>query len=245
MTSLAALDLALPLLPVVGADMRVPLVGGGEARAVDLDIAATAPALAVVAEHVTRVLPHLGSVHRGAGWRSTLATDAYEQARGVVADFVGARPSDQVVFTRNTTEAINLLAAAVPGSVLVLDIEHHANLLPWVRAAGGCRVVRAGGTIAATLDAVEAALRLHRPALLAVTGASNVSGEVLPLARLARLPHDAGAPIAVDGAQLVPHRRVDLEVADLDYLAFSGHKAYAPFGAGALVGRADWLEQAA
>ncbi len=245
MTSLAAVDLALPLLPVVGAEMRVPLVGGGEARAVDLDMAATTPALVAVAEHVTRVLPHLGSVHRGAGWRSTLATDAFEQARGVVAAFVGARGSDRVVFTRNTTEALNLLASAVPGPVLVLDVEHHANLLPWARAGRGCHVVHAAATLAETVDAVEVALAAHRPALLAVTGASNVTGEVLPIARLARLAHDAGARIAVDGAQLVPHRRVDLAATGVDYLAFSGHKAYAPFGAGALVGRADWLEEAA
>ena len=116
MTLLAGPDLALPLLPVVGSDMRVPLVGGGEARVVDLDIAATAPALAAVAEHVTAVLPHLGSVHRGAGWRSTLATAGVEQARSTVAGFLGARPADAVVFTRNTTEALNLLASAVPGS---------------------------------------------------------------------------------------------------------------------------------
>ncbi len=132
MTLLAAPDLALPLLPVVGSDMRVPLVGGGEARLVDLDIAATAPALAAVADHVTAVLPHLGSVHRGAGWRSTLATAGVEQARATVADLLGARPADTVVFTRNTTEALNLLASAVPGAVLVLDIEHHADLLPWI-----------------------------------------------------------------------------------------------------------------
>jgi len=244
MTLLAPVDTARPLLPVVGADMRVPLVGGGQSRVVDLDVAATAPALEVVAAHVAAVLPHLGSVHRGAGWRSTLATAGVEQARRTVARHVGARSDDTVVFTRNTTEALNLLASAVPGSVLVLDIEHHADLLPWQRADGGCTVVRAGTTIAATLDVLAAALAAHRPALLAVTGASNVTGEVLPLERIARLAHAAGARLAVDGAQLVPHRRVDLADAGIDYLAFSGHKAYAPFGVGALVGRADWLDGA-
>ncbi|MDQ1531204.1 MAG: hypothetical protein QOE37_1309, partial [Microbacteriaceae bacterium] len=234
MTTVPALDLAQPLLPVVGAGMRVPLVGGGETRAVDLDLAATAPALTVVAEHVAAVLPFLGSVHRGAGWRSELATTAYEQARRTVAGYLGARPGDSVVFTRNTTEALNLLAGVVPGGVLVLDLEHHANLLPWARSAGGCRVVRGADTLEATLAALESALAEHRPALLAVTGASNVTGEVLPLAPLARLAHAAGARLAVDAAQLVPHRRVDLAGSGVDYLAFSGHKAYAPFGAGAL-----------
>ncbi|HEV7623882.1 MAG TPA: aminotransferase class V-fold PLP-dependent enzyme [Amnibacterium sp.] len=244
MTLLAAVDTALPLLPVVGAGMRVPLVGGGEARVVDLDIAATAPALEVVAAHVAEVLPHLGSVHRGAGWRSTLATAGVERARRTVAEHLGARADDSVVFTRNTTEALNLLASAVPGSVLVLDIEHHADLLPWQRAAGGCTVVRAAATVEATLAVLETALAEHRPVLLAVTGASNVTGEVLPLARIARLAHAAGARLAVDGAQLVPHRRVDLEATGIDFLAFSGHKAYAPFGVGALVGRPDWLDAA-
>lgn len=244
MTSLAPAATALPLLPVVGAGMRVPLVGGGEARVVDLDVAATAPALEAVAAHVAAVLPHLGSVHRGAGWRSTLATAGVEQARRTVAGHLGARSDDVVVFTRNTTEALNLLASAVPGSVLVLDIEHHADLLPWRSASGGCTVVRAGTTLAATLDVLAAALAAHRPALLAVTGASNVTGEVLPVERIARLAHAAGARLAVDGAQLVPHRRVDLADAGVDYLAFSGHKAYAPFGVGALVGRADWLDAA-
>lgn len=233
----------MPLLPVVGAGMRVPLVGGGEARGVDLDLAATAPALQAVADHVAAVLPQVGSVHRGAGWRSELATGAYEAARAAVGRAVGARDRDLVVFTRNTTDALNLLAAAVPGPVVVLDVEHHADLLAW-RDAPDLRVVRAGSTLEATLTALDAELAAAPAALLAVTGASNVTGEVLPLRRLATLAHRRGARLAVDGAQLVPHRPVDLAADGVDYLALSGHKAYAPFGAGALVGRADWLDAA-
>ncbi|MDH2444741.1 aminotransferase class V-fold PLP-dependent enzyme [Amnibacterium sp. CER49] len=241
--SVAALD--VPLLPVVGAGMPVPLVGGGSVRGVDLDLAATAPALSAVAAHVAAVLPHLGSVHRGAGWRSELATGAVESARRTIGAFVGARPDDAVVLTRSTTEALNLLAGAVPGSTVVLDVEHHANLLPWARSAGGAVVVRSAETFAGTLAALELALTAERPALLAVTGASNVTGEVLPLPELVALARRAGARVAVDGAQLVPHRRIDLGATGVDYLAFSGHKAYAPYGAGALVGRADWLDAAA
>src|SRR4051794_8074569 len=236
-------ELALPLKPVVGAGMRVPLVGGGEARGVDLDIAATAPALQAVADHVAAVQPHLGSVHRGAGWRSDLATGAYEAARAAIGRAVGARDRDLVVVTRNTTDALNLLAAAVPGPVVVLDVEHHADLLPW-RSAPGLRVVRAGATLEETIVALDAELAAAPAALLAVTGASNVTGEVLPLRRLATLAHRRGARLAVDGAQLVPHRPIDLAADGVDYLAFSGHKAYAPYGAGALVGRADWLDAA-
>jgi selenocysteine lyase/cysteine desulfurase len=148
-----------------------------------------------------------------------------------------------VVFTRNTTDALNLLARAVPGEVLCLDVEHHANLLPW--QAGPYRTLSAARTVEETLAAVAAALRSRRTALLTVTGASNVTGEVLPLARLAAIAHDAGARIAVDAAQLAPHRRVDLAATDVDYVALSGHKLYAPYGAGALVGRRDWLDAAA
>lgn len=233
------------LLPVVGGDLRVPLVTGGTVPYANLDIAASAPALGSVAERVTQFLPYYSSVHRGAGHASAVSTAAHEAARRTVGDFVGARPDDVVQLVRHTTDAFNLLATAVPGDVVTLDVEHHANLLPWGRLPGGNRrTVAARPTLAATLTAVEAELA-HRPAaLLAVTGASNVTGEVLPLAALVDLAHRHGARIAVDGAQLVPHRRVDIAALDIDYLAFSGHKLYAPYGAGALVGRADWLADA-
>ncbi|GAA3558976.1 aminotransferase class V-fold PLP-dependent enzyme [Microlunatus spumicola] len=233
------------LLPTVGAGESVPLVGGRRAGYVHLDNAASAPALARVAAHVTEVLPAYASVHRGAGYLSQLCTGLYEQARETVGRFVHARPDDVVVLTRNTTDALNLLASAVPGEVVVLDVEHHANLLPWTSASGRpARVVRSAPTLAGT-EASLAAELAHRPAaLLAVTGASNVTGEVPDLRRLVRLAHAHGARVVVDAAQLLPHRGFDLAALDADYVAFSGHKAYAPFGAGALVGRRDWLDAA-
>jgi selenocysteine lyase/cysteine desulfurase len=246
-----------PLADVVGADVDVPLVTGGSVRYVNLDYAASTPALRAVADQVTELLPLYSSVHRGAGYASAVSTSAYESARATVAAFTGARADDVVIFTRNTTDALNLLATAVPGPVVHLDIEHHANLLPWQapsarpangRADGtrvaGARVVSAGDTLPETLRAVRDELARTPAALLAVTGASNVTGECLPLAELADLAHAHGARIAVDGAQLVPHRRVSLAATGLDYLAFSGHKIYAPFGAGVLVGRRDWLDAA-
>ena len=246
-----------PFADVVGADLNVPLVTGGSVRYVNLDYAASAPALRAVADQVSELLPLYSSVHRGAGYASAVCTSAYEGARAAVASFTGARRDDVVIFTRNTTDALNLLASAVPGPVVHLDIEHHANLLPWqapsarVTSArvtgarvGGARVVRARATLPETLWAVGDELASGPAALLAVTGASNVTGECLPLAELARLAHAYGARIAVDGAQLVPHRRVDLAASGIDYLAFSGHKVYAPFGAGVLVGRGDWLDAA-
>ncbi len=229
-----------PLAALADAGLEVPVLGGAAVRHVNLDVAASAPALDAVARHVARVLPYYASVHRGSGYPSQASTALVEDARATVARHVGARDDDVVVFTRNTTDALNLLASAVPGATVVLDIEHHANLLPWRDR----RVVVARPTLDATLVALAEELAARPAALLSVTGASNVTGEVLPIAALARLAHEHGARLAVDAAQLLPHRPVDLAASGVDYLAFSGHKAYAPFGAGALVGRADWLDAA-
>ncbi|MGX7677896.1 aminotransferase class V-fold PLP-dependent enzyme [Jatrophihabitans sp. DSM 45814] len=231
------------LSTLVGAEQVVPLVDGRQVRYANLDYAASAPALQVVADQVNELLPWYSSVHRGAGYPSQVCTAAYESARTTVAHFVGAREADVVIFTRNTTDAVNLLATAAPGPVVYLDIEHHANLLPWQVRDG--RVVLARNTLAETVTALEAELARTPAALLAVTGASNVTGELLPLALLADVAHRHGARIAVDGAQLVPHRRVDIADVGVDYIAFSGHKLYAPFGSGALIGRRDWLDAAA
>ncbi len=233
-----------PLAALVGADEQVPLVTGGSVRYANLDIAASAPALQSVADRVAEFLPYYSSVHRGAGYASAVSTAAYETARRTIGAFVGARDDDVVQIVRNTTDALNLLATAVPGDVVHLDVEHHANLLPWQRLGGRARAVTARESVAGTLAAVEAELHRAPTALLAVTGASNVTGEILPLADLVEIAHRHGARIAVDGAQLVPHHRVHLERLGIDYLAFSGHKLYAPYGAGVLVGRRDWLDAA-
>jgi selenocysteine lyase/cysteine desulfurase len=132
----------LPLLPVVGSSTQVPLVDGTSRTYANLDYAASAPALEAVAARVTEVLPLYASVHRGAGYLSQVSTALYEASRQTIARFVGARSDDVAIITRNTTDALNLLADVVPvgpdgtpGRVLVLDLEHHANLLPWGRVA--------------------------------------------------------------------------------------------------------------
>jgi selenocysteine lyase/cysteine desulfurase len=160
-----------------------------------------------------------------------------------VRAFVGARPGDAVLFTRNTTDAMNLLARSLPEgtTVVVFDTEHHASLLPWPDAVRLAPPEFAGEAIRA---ADEALACIDGPKLLVVTAATNVTRELWPIARLAHIAHRHGARIAVDAAQLVPHRRLNLTALDLDYVAFSGHKLYAPFGAGALIGRADWLTRA-
>src|SRR5579875_3496092 len=138
-----------PLAQLADAVAQVPLVDGSTARFVNLDYAASAPPLAAVHRAVTRTLSYYASIHRGQSYLSRVSTAAYERARETVARLTGARVDDVVVFTRNTTDALNLLAAAVPGRVVHLDIEHHANLLPWLEMAGsGSTAVRAGESMA-------------------------------------------------------------------------------------------------
>ncbi|MGD0196890.1 MAG: aminotransferase class V-fold PLP-dependent enzyme [Solirubrobacteraceae bacterium] len=231
-----------PLAELADAVTQVPLVDGTSARFVNFDYAASAPPLASVHRAVTVALAHYASIHRGQSYLSRVSTAAYEHAREVIAEHMHARAGDVVIFTRNTTDALTLLASAVPGRVVHLDIEHHANLLPW--RADEFTAVAAGETVATTLTALDRELAREPAALLAVTGASNVTGECPPLTELARLAHRHGARLAVDGAQLAPHRPVDLEATGIDYFACSGHKLYAPYGAGALIGRPDWLDAA-
>jgi selenocysteine lyase/cysteine desulfurase len=228
---------------LIGADIEVPLVTGGMRRYVNLDYAASAPCLVAVKQAVDELLPWYSSVHRGAGYKSQLATEAYEGARAAVRSFLRARSDDCVLFTRNTTDAINLLASALPLSVAVVSFasEHHANLLPWRRRdVTFLPVPRSPGEV---LDRLDQALRWIRAEarLVAVTGASNVTGEIWPYAEIARLAHRHGARVLLDAAQLAPHHPIDLTGSEIDYVAISGHKLYAPFGVGALVGRPDWL----
>ncbi|MFD4368858.1 aminotransferase class V-fold PLP-dependent enzyme [Rhodococcus sp. NPDC058521] len=234
----AAFTAIAPLAQVTGADLCVPLADGSTRTYANFDYAASAPALTQVVERIDQLLHTYSSVHRGAGYASKVSTDNYENAREIVGRFVGATDEHVVVFTRNTTDSLNLLAGCVPGSVVVLDIEHHANLLPWK----GSRIVRAAGTIEETIRRLVVELCARPAGLLAITGASNVTGEVLPIARIADIAHRCGARILVDAAQLAPHRAIDIGAWGVDYLAFSGHKLYAPFGAGVLVGRRDWLD---
>ncbi|GAB2959594.1 aminotransferase class V-fold PLP-dependent enzyme [Micromonospora polyrhachis] len=222
----------------------------GVAGQINLDYAATAPCAQVAADAVAELLPWYASVHRGAGALSQRCTLAYERARQTVGDFLGARPDDHVVFTRNTTDALNLLARVLPTGtrVVTFDGEHHANLLPWPIGTVRLPVPASPGSAVRALDAALRELRRGTdgtaPILVAVTGASNVTGECWPVTELSLIARRHGARIAVDAAQLAPHVPVSVSDLEVDYLAISGHKLYAPFGTGALVGRADWLDAA-
>ncbi|WOX24824.1 aminotransferase class V-fold PLP-dependent enzyme [Streptomyces solicathayae] len=235
-------------LPVLGRDVTVPLVIGGEVTYAALDYAASAPALQRVWDDVAAYAPYYGSVHRGAGYLSQLSTDLFENSRVTVAEFLDCREDDQVVFTRSTTDSLNLLAAVLPADcqVFVFETEHHASLLPWKDAR--VTYLNAPRTPQQAVDTLERALagrEPNGPALVCVTGASNVTGELWPVRELAAAAHAHGARIVLDAAQLAPHHPVSVRELDVDWVAFSGHKLYAPFGSGVLAGRADWLQDAA
>ncbi|MFF2192811.1 aminotransferase class V-fold PLP-dependent enzyme [Streptomyces sp. NPDC058157] len=234
-------------LAVLGRDVTVPLVTGGEVSYAALDYAASAPALQRVWDDVAAYAPYYGSVHRGAGYLSQLSTDLFEQSRATVAEFLDCRAGDQVVFTRSTTDSLNLLAAVLPADcqVFVFETEHHASLLPWRDAqVTYLNAPRTPAQAVATLERALADRDPYGPALVCVTGASNVTGELWPVKELAAAAHAHGARIVLDAAQLAPHHPVSVRDLDVDWVAFSGHKLYAPFGSGVLAGRADWLQEA-
>jgi len=234
--------MGVPLL--VGADQEVPLVDGSTVRYVNLDYAASTPSTVGVLDALESFLPHYSSVHRGAGFKSVVSTEVYESARTVVRRFFGAPGDHTVVFTRNTTDSLNLLAATLPrgSSVATFASEHHANLLPWHRTGLTVRTLPIPVDAGTALAEVRGLLEEVSIELLAVAGASNVTGELWPIADLARIAHEHGARIVVDAAQLAPHVPIDMSDLGLDYLAASGHKMYAPFGCGLLIGSHRWLD---
>lgn len=240
---------------IVGIDRTVPLLDGTTVPYLNLDNAASTPALRDVLDAVERFLPYYSSVHRGTGYKSRLSSEAYDHAHRIVAAFVGADPAvHTVIFGKNTTEAVNKLSYRLPlgpeSVVITTVLEHHSNDLPWRRAA---QVVHVRATPEGRLDEDDFDRQLarygNRVALVTVSGASNVSGFVQPIHRLARKAHAVGARILADVAQMAPHRAVDMRPPDdpehLDFVVLSAHKMYAPFGTGALVGpRALFLETA-
>jgi cysteine desulfurase / selenocysteine lyase len=191
------------------------------------------------------------NVRRGVHTLGTRATAAYERARAVTARFLGAADAAEIVFTRGTTEALNLVAASFGrrhvgqgDEVVVSEMEHHANIVPWQML---CREVGAALRVApvderGVLDREAFAALLHaRTKIVALTHVSNALGTVNPVAELTALAHRVGAAVVIDGAQAVAHLPVDVQAIGCDFYAFSGHKLYGPTGIGVLHGRADLL----
>lgn len=231
---------------IYGLDREVPLLDGSRIRYVNLDNAASTPPLVQVVDALAEMAPYYSSVHRGTGYKSRLCSEAYDRAHDTVGEFVGADPATStVIFVKNATEAINKLAhrlAALDDRIVVSTrLEHHSNDLPW---RDHFRTLHVRATADGRFDEedYDRILREHagRIALVAVTGASNVTGYIQPIHRLAAKAHEAGARILVDAAQLAPHRRIDMrpdgDPGHLDFVALAGHKMYAPYGTGALVG---------
>lgn len=238
---------------IFGLDRLTPLLDGSLVPYVNLDNAASTPPMNDVIDALHTFLPFYSSVHRGTGFKSRLSTSAYDQAHEIIGRFVGADPEfNTVIFGKNATEAINKLSYRFPlpsdSVVISTRMEHHSNDLPWRNKA---TVVHVQTTADGRLDEedFDRQLAAHRGrvALVAVTAASNVTGFLQPVHRLARKTHEAGAQILVDAAQLAAHRRIDMKPQDdpehLDFVAISAHKMYAPFGTGALIGSNDLFLQ--
>jgi cysteine desulfurase/selenocysteine lyase len=208
-----------------------------------LDSAATAQKPQVVVDAVTRAIgADYATVHRGVYSRSAEMTLAYEAARRRVAQFVGGH-EDEIVFTRGATEAINLVAYCYPnkGRVLLSELEHHSNIVPWQLAGWQIDVCPLTDDGRIDLDAAERMLTPEHT-MVALAHVSNVLGSVLDARRAADLAHSVDAKLLIDGCQAVPRMAVDVAALDCDFYAFSGHKLYGPTGIGALWARAALLD---
>ncbi len=224
-------------------------------RLVFLDSAASSQKPRQVIDAMTAYYTHdHANVHRGIHTLSERATDAYEGAREKIRAFINARSHREIIFTRNTTESINLVAGSWgranlgPGDAVVLSVmEHHSNIVPWqiLAAERGftIRYIPVTATGELDLDAYAAFLRDDPVKLVSVMHVSNVLGTVNPVAAMIQQAHEAGALFMIDGAQSVPHLAVDVQALDVDFLAFSSHKMAGPTGLGVLYGKRALLEE--
>lgn len=240
---------------IVGIDSEVPCLDGKNRPYVFLDNAASTPSFKSVLKCVQDYMPWYSGVHRGTGFKSLLSTELFDSAHEIAGKFVGADlNTNTVIFVKNTTEAINKLAARFnfsPDDIVVTTaMEHHSNDLPWRKHA---KVVHIGTSSDGSLDLDQFENTINRYSrrikLVAVSGASNITGYINPIYEIAKLTHKIGAKVFVDAAQLVPHRAVDVRADDdechLDFIAYSSHKMYAPFGTGVLIGPKKIFEHGA
>ncbi|GAN70027.1 cysteine desulfurase [Acetobacter syzygii] len=219
-----------------------------------LDSAASAQKPNAVIDSMANTMRHqYANIHRGLHWMSERTTEAYEGVRDLVAGFLNAPSREEIVFTRNSTEAINLVAHSFgallrPGqAVLISQMEHHANLVPWqmLRDRAGIELRIAPITDDGDLDmeAYKAFLADGKVGLVAITHMSNVLGTITPASQIAEVAHAAGALVLFDGSQAVVHHKTDVQALDADFYTFTGHKLYGPTGIGVLWARRALLEQ--
>lgn len=232
---------------IVGVDAKIPLRSGQYTTAINFDNAASTPPFISVLEEINKFSTMYSSIHRGTGYKSQLSSKLFEDARSVILKFVKADPHrNTVIYVKNTTEAINKLSYRLwdgdkRSVVLSTWMEHHSNDLPW-RNKFKVDYVQTDAIGKLSLEDMERKLIKHKGnvKLVTVTGASNVTGYVNPIHKIAELAHRYKAKILVDGAQLVPHNAINMNpknpLQHIDYLAFSAHKMYAPYGIGVLIG---------
>jgi len=231
---------------ILGLNRKTPLLDGSTITYVNLDNGASSPPMKDAVEALDVFMPYYSSVHRGTGFKSRLSTKAFDEAREIIAEFVKADlTNNTVIFGKNASEAINKLAHSLPSgddcTVITTRMEHHSNDLPW---RDHFNVVYVNTLPDGRLDEDDFDRKLadnkDNLVLVAVTGAANVTGYLQPVHRLARKVHQAGSLILVDAAQLAPHREIDMKPDDdpehLDFVVLAGHKMYAPYGTGALIG---------
>lgn len=235
-----------------GLENKVPLKNGHKVTGINFDNAATTPPLLYGLECMEEFAPWYSSIHRGTGYKSIKTTELYDKSRDKVLEFVNADKNKcTVIYVKNTTEALNKLSYRLIKSnmdvVLSTSMEHHSNDLPW---RSKCIVDYVDINNDGTLDISDLNNKIikykGRLKLITVTAASNVTGAINDIHHIARIAHEAGALIVVDGAQYVPHKKISMigknPLEDIDYLVFSAHKMYAPFGIGAIIGRKDLLD---
>ncbi len=193
------------------------------------------------------------NIHRGVHYLSQMATEAYENARKTVADFINAKHSEEIVFTRGTTESLNLLATSLGqllvnegDKVLVSAMEHHSNMVPWQQMIhhknGELLVIRMDKNGVLDLNHYEELLK-QRPKIVSIAHISNTLGTINPVKEMIAMAHRYDIPVIVDGAQSMAHQVIDVQDLDCDFYVFSGHKMYAPMGIGGLYGKKEWLEK--
>lgn len=241
---------------VVGTDTKVPLRNGAWVKAINFDNAATTPPFRSVLQEIINFSPWYSSIHRGTGYKSQLSSNLYEQSREIIANFVNADlKENSLIFVKNTTEAINKLSYRLCENrhgctILSSGMEHHSNDLPW-RDKYQVDYIAVDDYGRLSLEDLEEKLKKYKDSLglVTITGASNVTGYRNPIHKIAALVHQYGGKILVDGAQLIPHVSFDMkpmnDLEHIDYLVFSAHKMYAPFGIGVLIGPKSTFEKGA
>lgn len=238
---------------IMGVNTKVPLIDGQKVTCINFDNAATTPPLKSVMYRINKFVPWYSSIHRGTGYKSRYSSKRYEAARQKIGGFVGAdMEKDTIIFVKNTTEALNKLSYRLIDKekkqvILSSMMEHHSNDLPW-RDNYAIDYISIDEKGLLSLDDMEKKLIKYKGKvkLVTITGASNVTGHINDIHQIAKIAHQYNAKLLVDGAQLVPHCPVNMKAHDsdehIDFLVFSAHKMYAPFGIGVLIGPKEFFQ---